>query len=120
VGPLPETGATSLTNDLTNELLANAAPNAVRTSPKNQLDRADIPFPRGPKHMDSSYVKSRPYRAGMDVVEEELKLEPELWLGAAERRREARCKMDHDRRTTAELTGAMTKNMPRSPLRALW
>jgi hypothetical protein len=58
LGPLPETGATSLTNDLTNELPANAAPNAVNTNPKNQLEIADIPFPRGPRHMDSSYVKS--------------------------------------------------------------
>ena len=60
LGPLPDTGATSLTNDLTIELVANAAPNAVKTSPKNQLDQVDIPLPREPRHMDSSYVKSRP------------------------------------------------------------
>jgi hypothetical protein len=121
LGPLPETGATSLTNDLTNELLANAAPNAVNTNPKNQLESADIPLPRGPRHMDSSYVKSLPYRAGTGAedAEDDFELEAALELGAVDRRRGARCRIDHDRRTMAELTGAMTKNMPRRPLRAL-
>ena len=51
-----------------------------------------------------------------------VELEPEVGSRVevvADTNKGARWRMDHDRRTIETLQGAMMKNMPRSPLKAL-